>query len=69
MNPETYSTDFSFQVAIALQNFFNVKNVKLQGSWASQYKAAAQPIARGDMAQQPKPEQLKAAKTKSEQPE
>ena len=26
MDPNTYSTDFSFQVAIALQNFFNVKN-------------------------------------------
>jgi hypothetical protein len=48
MNPDTYSTDFSFQVAIALQNFFNVKNISQQGSWASQYKAAAKPIARGD---------------------
>ena len=68
MDPKTYSTDFSFQVAIALQNFFTVKNIKLQGSWASQYKAAAKPIARGDMAQQPKPEQLKALETKSEPP-
>ena len=48
MNPAAYSTDFSFQVAIALQNFFNVKNINQQGSWASQYKAAAKPIARGD---------------------
>ena len=48
MDPNTYSTDFSFQVAIALQNFFNVKNINQQGSWASQYKAAAKPIARGD---------------------
>jgi hypothetical protein len=47
MNPQTYSTDFSFQVAIALQNFFNVKNITLQGSWASEYKAARAPIARG----------------------
>jgi len=50
MDPNTYSTDFSFQVAIALQNFFNVKNIQQQGSWASQYKAAAKPIARGDTA-------------------
>lgn len=49
MDPKTYSTDFSFQVAIALQNFFNVKNVQQQGSWASQYKAAAKPVARGDL--------------------
>jgi hypothetical protein len=48
MDPNTYSTDFSFQVAIALQNFFNVKNINQQGSWASQYRAAAKPIARGD---------------------
>lgn len=47
MNPQTYSTDFSFQVAIALQNFFNVKNTRQQGSWASQYKAAIKPVARG----------------------
>ena len=55
MNPQTYSTDFSFQVAIALQNFFNVKNVKLQGSWASQYKAAAKPVARGRTAPNKQP--------------
>jgi hypothetical protein len=48
MNPNTYSTDFSFQVAIALQNFFNVKNINEQGSWAGQYNAPAKPIARGD---------------------
>lgn len=48
MNPKTYSTDFSFQVAIALQNFFNVKNINEQGSWAGQYNAPAKPIARGD---------------------
>jgi len=52
MDPQTYSTDFSFQVAIALQNFFNVKNVSQQGSWASEYKAAAKPIARGRIATQ-----------------
>lgn len=47
MNPQTYSTDFSFQVAIALQNFFNVRNINQQGSWASEYKAAIKSIARG----------------------
>ncbi len=47
MNPQTYSTDFSFQVAIALQNFFNVKNVNQQGSWASEYKVGVKPVARG----------------------
>jgi hypothetical protein len=49
MEPKTYSTDFSFQVAIALQNFFNVKNIQQQGSWASEYKAARKPIARGKL--------------------
>ena len=47
MNPQTYSTDFSFQVAIALQNFFTVKNINQQGGWASEYKVAPRPIARG----------------------
>jgi hypothetical protein len=47
MNRKTYSTDFSFQVAIALQNFFNVKNITQQGFWASEFELAPQPIARG----------------------
>lgn len=47
MNPQTYSTDYSFQVAIALQNFFNVKNIQLQGSWADEYRVATSPISRG----------------------
>ena len=48
MSDEVYSTDFSFQVAIALQNFFDVKNAGQQGSWASEYEAVAVPIQRGD---------------------
>lgn len=42
-----YSTDFSFQVAISLQNFFDVKATRLQGSWASDYDLPRKPIARG----------------------
>ncbi len=49
MDARTYSTDFSFQVAIALQNFFNVKNIAEQGSWAIQYRSAVRPIARGPL--------------------
>lgn len=47
MDSRTYSTDFSFQVAIALQNFFNVKSTLLQGAWASDYGLRTKPIARG----------------------
>jgi hypothetical protein len=47
MDPRTYSTDFSFQVAIALQNFFNVKSGLEQGAWASDYGMQTKPIARG----------------------
>ncbi len=50
MDQQVYSTDFSFQVAIALQNFFDVKNANKQGSWALEYKAPNVPIARGDIA-------------------
>ena len=49
MNDQVYSTDFSFQVAIALQNFFTVKNISQQGAWASEYQAAPVPIRRGDV--------------------
>ncbi len=48
MDDQVYSTDFSFQVAIALQNFFDVKNANQQGSWAFQYQAPTIPIRRGD---------------------
>lgn len=47
MDPQAYSTDFSFQVAIALQNFFNVKSALVQGAWASDYGVKVKPIARG----------------------
>jgi hypothetical protein len=47
MDLRTYSTDFSFQVAIALQNFFNVKSGLVQGAWASDYGLRTKPIARG----------------------
>ncbi len=47
MDPRTYSTDFSFQVAIALQNFFDVKSALVQGAWASDYGLGTKPIARG----------------------
>ena len=47
MDPRAYSTDFSFQVAIALQNFFNVKSQLVQGAWAKDYGVAPKPIARG----------------------
>ncbi len=48
MDEQVYSTDFSFQVAIALQNFFDVTNANQQGSWAMQYQAPRVPIRRGD---------------------
>lgn len=46
MDGKTYSTDFSFQVAIALQNFFDVKNARLQGLWSKDYKISPFPISR-----------------------
>ena len=46
MDPRAYSTDFSFQVAIALQNFYTVKSGLLQGSWASDYALPTEEIAR-----------------------
>jgi hypothetical protein len=47
MDSRTYSTDFSFQVAISLQNFFDVRSETLQGGYASDYKLASKPIGRG----------------------
>lgn len=46
MNKETYSTDFSFQVAIALENFFDVRNAQFQGMWANDFKVKEFPISR-----------------------
>ena len=53
-DPRAYSTDFSFQVAIALTNFFNVKSAAVQGAWASDYVLAAQPIGRAPKPKKPK---------------
>ncbi len=47
MDPRAFSTDFSFQVAIALQNFSAVKGAAVQGAWASDYDLPRKPIARG----------------------
>src|SRR5690606_33145173 len=47
MDPNVYSTDFSFQVAIALENFFTAKAASENGKFASQYKAIHVPIRRG----------------------
>lgn len=46
MDPRAYSTDFSFQVAIALTNFFTAKSAVAQGSWASEYQLPPHPIGR-----------------------
>jgi hypothetical protein len=44
----TLPSDSSFQVAISLQNFFDVKAARLQGAWASDYAEPPRvPIARG----------------------
>ena len=47
MDPRTYSTDFSFQVAISLQNFFTVRTDNLQGGYAADYTLPSKPIGRG----------------------
>jgi hypothetical protein len=47
MDPRAYSTDYSFQVAIALQNFFTVRSGQVQGVWANEYILSPKPIARG----------------------
>jgi hypothetical protein len=47
MDPRAYSTDYSFQVAISLQNFFTVRSGLVQGVWASEYILSPKPIARG----------------------
>jgi len=49
MDEEAYSTDFSFQVAIALENFFNAKNAALRGKWTTEYKANTVSISRGNV--------------------
>ena len=59
MDPRTYSTDFSFQVAIALQNFFTVKSGLVQGAWATDYGLTTKPIARGLLHKAPAPAKQK----------
>ena len=49
MNPKTtYSTDFSLQVAISLENFYANKSKQLQGEWAEDFELDRTPISRGD---------------------
>ena len=45
-DPRAYSTDFSFQVAIALTNFYAVKSAAVQGSWSTDYLLEPEEIAR-----------------------
>jgi len=47
MDERAYSTDFSFQVAISLQNFASVRSAAYQGAWATDYLLMREPIARG----------------------
>ena len=49
MDERTYSTDFSFQIAIALQNFADNRSAQMQGRWASEFQLAHAPIARGEL--------------------
>lgn len=46
MDDATYSTDFSFQVGISLQNFFDVKYAGLRGGWAREYNQKRHVISR-----------------------
>ena len=46
MGPQAYQTGLSMQVAIALENFRDVKNATLQGYWANEYSDAARNITR-----------------------
>jgi hypothetical protein len=47
MDERAYSTDFSFQVAISLQNFAMVRGAELQGAWANDYVLRPVPVGRG----------------------
>jgi hypothetical protein len=42
MDPRAYSTDYSFQVAISLQNFFTVKSGQVQGGVGQRLYLVAQ---------------------------
>lgn len=50
MDQTAYSTDFSFQVAIALQNFFAAKAASQRGIYATEYNIKSVPIGRGENA-------------------
>jgi hypothetical protein len=45
-DPNGYSTDFSFQVAMALTNFFQAKSEALKGQWSGEYVVPERPIHR-----------------------
>ncbi|WP_051329714.1 hypothetical protein [Niveispirillum irakense] len=47
MDPRAYSTDFSFQVAIALTNFYAAKGAAFNGMWADDYVVGVKEISRG----------------------
>ena len=46
MNEEAYSTDFSLQIAISLENFFKVKNATEPGLYADEYESQKATIGR-----------------------
>ncbi len=48
-DPRVYSTDFSFQVAMSLQNFYAAKTALLQGSYASDYQLEPERIIRSGL--------------------
>ncbi|MDF2235321.1 hypothetical protein P2H44_22410 [Albimonas sp. CAU 1670] len=47
MSESAYSTDFSFQVAIGLTNFFAARDAASEGMWAEEFELAPVPIQRG----------------------
>ena len=54
LNPEeTYSTDFSFQIAIGLENFYANRAAQMGGQWASEYELNRAEIARGGVTADP----------------
>lgn len=52
MDPRVYSTDFSFQVAISLENFYEAKRRLQEGSYASDYQLDRAPIVRDGLPRQ-----------------
>lgn len=47
-DPRAYSTDFSLQVAMSLQNFANAKKNSEEGFWSVEYGEYIHPVWRGD---------------------